>query len=450
MLPLLGLSGAALACTRLFRGYVSLSIRRSNLTLEIVASARRLTTLQGKMTAAKCDWKPNFVPVADTIAFTDDPKCLLRIVSYNILAQIVSLAYLPDYWVDTGKSRPEMKLWRGVVAQIWKNRSEAVVSRLLALDADLLCLQELDEYHTFYKEILDKAGYGSVYVQRGNKKKDGCGIFFKRTRVSLLSEEIIDYNVLVPPLPPGEKEVSDDEVEDGSGDEAAQKIGDLNDVRVRLKRDCVGILAAFKPLEAPDHVFVLANTHIFWQVDPVLMDVKLAQVHHLADSLVTFKSSIAQEQGVDPLVFVTGDFNSLPGDSVYKYLTSGTDLSDQPKALEEDVKVLEDKLVKLDVQSKEENTGEVKEWVVKIDQSSKFPLPTVSLYAYADEEPPFTNYTVTFVGTLDYILFVPSERLKPRTLLALPKPGALEVLGGLPNHNHPSDHLPIGCDFGLY
>lgn len=221
------------------------------------------------------------------------------------------------------------------------------------------------------------------------------------------------------------------------------------------------------------------------------MDVKLAQVHHLADSLVTFKSSIAQEQGVDPLVFVTGDFNSLPGDSVssslanscmldilvlmlegrilesmvcklvlrfestcvgqvYKYLTSGTDLSDQPKALEEDVKVLEDKLVKLDVQSKEENTGEVKEWVVKIDQSSKFPLPTVSLYAYADEEPPFTNYTVTFVGTLDYILFVPSERLKPRTLLALPKPGALEVLGGLPNHNHPSDHLPIGCDFGLY
>ncbi|BBN12907.1 hypothetical protein MPTK1_5g23890 [Marchantia polymorpha subsp. ruderalis] len=434
MLPLLGLSGAALACTRLFRGYVSLSIRRSNLTLEIVASARRLTTLQGKMTAAKCDWKPNFVPVADTIAFTDDPKCLLRIVSYNILAQAyVKSANFPH--------SPRSCLR-------WKNRSEAVVSRLLALDADLLCLQELDEYHTFYKEILDKAGYGSVYVQRGNKKKDGCGIFFKRTRVSLLSEEIIDYNVLVPPLPPGEKEVSDDEVEDGSGDEAAQKIGDLNDVRVRLKRDCVGILAAFKPLEAPDHVFVLANTHIFW--DPVLMDVKLAQVHHLADSLVTFKSSIAQEQGVDPLVFVTGDFNSLPGDSVYKYLTSGTDLSDQPKALEEDVKVLEDKLVKLDVQSKEENTGEVKEWVVKIDQSSKFPLPTVSLYAYADEEPPFTNYTVTFVGTLDYILFVPSERLKPRTLLALPKPGALEVLGGLPNHNHPSDHLPIGCDFGLY
>lgn len=40
--------------------------------------------------------------------------------------------------------------------------------------------------------------------------------------------------------------------------------GDLNDPYVRLKRDCVGIMAAFR-LKGPfDHVVILANTHLYW------------------------------------------------------------------------------------------------------------------------------------------------------------------------------------------
>lgn len=40
--------------------------------------------------------------------------------------------------------------------------------------------------------------------------------------------------------------------------------GDLNDPYVRLKRDCVGIMTAFR-LKGPfDHVVVVATTHLYW------------------------------------------------------------------------------------------------------------------------------------------------------------------------------------------
>jgi len=44
------------------------------------------------------------------------------------------------------------------------------------------------------------------------------------------------------------------------------KRGDPNDPRVRLKRDCVGLLAAFKLSDPCDHILIVANTHIYWQV----------------------------------------------------------------------------------------------------------------------------------------------------------------------------------------
>ena len=40
--------------------------------------------------------------------------------------------------------------------------------------------------------------------------------------------------------------------------------GDPNDPRVRLKRDCVGILAAFKFNGPSQQFLIVANTHIYW------------------------------------------------------------------------------------------------------------------------------------------------------------------------------------------
>lgn len=42
--------------------------------------------------------------------------------------------------------------------------------------------------------------------------------------------------------------------------------GDPNDPRVRLKRDCVGLMAAFKLNDPSHHLVIVANTHIYWYV----------------------------------------------------------------------------------------------------------------------------------------------------------------------------------------
>lgn len=79
----------------------------------------------------------------------------------------------------------------------------------------------------------------------------------------------------------------------------------------------------------------------------------------------------------------------------------------------------------------------------------KAPIPLRSVYASVRGEPPFTNYTPGFTGTLDYILFYPSDNIKPVSYLELPDSNASDIVGGLPNFSHPSDHLPIGTEFEI-
>ena len=77
-------------------------------------------------------------------------------------------------------------------------------------------------------------------------------------------------------------------------------------------------------------------------------------------------------------------------------------------------------------------------------------LPLHSIYASVQGEPAFTNCTPDFTGTLDYIFVSCLERIKAISLLELPTQESVEVVGGLPNNTHPSDHLPIGMDFAIH
>ncbi|KAF6168886.1 hypothetical protein GIB67_038383 [Kingdonia uniflora] len=85
--------------------------------------------------------------------------------------------------------------------------------------------------------------------------------------------------------------------------------------------------------------------------------------------------------------------------------------------------------------------------MLPVDNSGDLPMPLCSLHAFLGEEPLFTNCTPDFTNTLDYIFFAPSGRLKPLSCIELPGLKSPDVVGGLPNYYHPSDHLPIGCDF---
>ncbi|KAF9626750.1 hypothetical protein IFM89_038968 [Coptis chinensis] len=344
---------------------------------------------------------PKFKPL-DKYAKQNDNGNKFRIVSYNILAQVfVKSSYFPH------SPSPCLR---------WKARSQAVLTVLKSLESDFLCLQELDEYDCFYKEKLETDGYSSIYVQRSGQKRDGCGIFYKPNSAELLLEEKIEYNDLVDGISSCVSEHDVTQVT-GNGDDVPiegaplkkdpRDRGDPNDPRVRLKRDCVGIMGAFKLKDL--HVIVV-NTHLYW--DPELADVKLEQAKYLLLRLAQFKAIVANKLGCNASIVVCGDFNSTPGDQVYQYLVSGYSSS------------------------------------IPHDNAEDLPIPLCSVYAYdTGKEPPFTNCTPMFTNTLDYIFFSPSEQLEPVAVLELPEPESSEVAGGLPNYHHPSDHLPIGAEF---
>lgn len=187
--------------------------------------------------------------------------------------------------------------------------------------------QEVDEYDSFYKGNLERCGYSSLYIQRSGQKRDGCGIFFKHEKAELIIEDRIEYNDLVNSIQDDGcscEDKSEDGVTTASNDVESNKgsspkvtvtdRGDPNDPRVRLKRDCVGIMAAFKLKKPFHHVVIVANTHLYW--DPEWADVKLAQAKYLLSRLAQFKTLVAERFECTPSILLAGDFNSTPGDKV--------------------------------------------------------------------------------------------------------------------------------------
>ncbi|KAJ3681584.1 hypothetical protein LUZ60_014157 [Juncus effusus] len=332
-----------------------------------------------------------------------------RLVSYNILAQsYVKSSYFPH--------SPSACLK-------WRARSQAVLKHLKDFGADFLCLQELDEFNSFYKKNMESFGYSSVYIQRTGGKKDGCGILYKKSSAEMLLSEEIHYNDLVNQVEQSDNsttnEINNEEIDISKleiklelNKKKAAIRGDPNDPKVRLKRDCVGLMAAFKLNNNinNNNLVIIANTHIYW--DPEWADVKLAQVKYLLSRVSKFRENISRELSINTNklpVIITGDFNSIPGDQVYKYITS----------------------------------------------EEESPIKLYSLYGSNGGEPKFTNYTPGFTGTLDYIFL--SENIKNNnelltavSLLQIPGPTCEKITGGLPNCFYPSDHLPIGADFDYF
>ncbi|XP_024992001.1 carbon catabolite repressor protein 4 homolog 4 isoform X1 [Cynara cardunculus var. scolymus] len=346
---------------------------------------------------------PKFIPVeqSEITSVSKSDGFKFRVVSYNILAQVYVKSSKFPY-----SPAPCLK---------WKARSSVVLDVLKSLDADILCLQELDEYDNFYKEKVEKHGYSSIYIKRSGRKSDGCGIFYKHKKLELIVEERIDYNDLANLILDEPSRVEQKKALDTNNKEQGKTQGDLgdpNDPYVRLKRDCVGIMAAFKFKNPCQHYVIVANTHLYW--DPEWADVKLAQAKYLLSRVAQFKKMVSEKFECTPSVLIAGDFNSVPGDKVYEYLLSGGSM------------------------------------VVPLPECSEdVPVPLCSVYAYTRGEPPFTNCTPGFTGTLDYILFSPSEGIEPVGYLELPVAESPDVKGGLPNYYHPSDHLPIGADFAV-
>ena len=105
----------------------------------------------------------------------------LKVMSYNILASNLA-------GVDWHSHTIEEVL-------DFKYRGPRIVKEIVQANCDVVCLQELDQLE-FYTEQLSKHGYMLQQVTR-HVKTDGVGIAWKSDVLKKLSDQHIDFDLLV-------------------------------------------------------------------------------------------------------------------------------------------------------------------------------------------------------------------------------------------------------------
>ncbi|XP_075003150.1 protein angel homolog 2 isoform X3 [Calonectris borealis] len=172
---------------------------------------------------------------------------------------------------------------------IWTYRFPNILQEIKQLDADVLCLQEVqeDHYRTEIKSSLESLGYHCEYKMRTGRKPDGCAICFKTSKFSLISSNPVEFFRHDIPL---------------------------------LDRDNVGLVLLLQPRfhSKTNAAICIANTHLLY--NPRRGDIKLTQ---LAMLLAEIASVAPQKDGTFCPIIICGDFNSVPGSPLYRFIKEG-------------------------------------------------------------------------------------------------------------------------------
>ncbi len=323
-----------------------------------------------------------------------------RLVSYNLLAEIYA----------TQQVYPQCDFW----ALNWTYRRTNLIRELTESQGDIFCLQEVqaDAFHDFFQPLLSKNGYKGNYKSKTREsmgmvgKVDGCAIFWRETKFHLVESYAIEFNDCVHRV----------------AETMGRSTADDQQYRHRLCKDNIAQVTVLEAVKLPRAIscscICIVNTHLY--SNPECPDVKLWQTQALLQEVEHF----AAPRGL-PLV-ICGDFNSEPTSAVYELLeTSGVD-PNHPDLSNDPYSVLPD--------ASELVHG----------------LQLQSTYAYVlGAEPPYTNYTDMFKGTLDYI-WCTAPMLRPLAVTNVPTEEEIQRSGkSMPNVQASSDHILLSVDFLL-
>lgn len=157
----------------------------------------------------------------------------LSVLTWNILADVYVRANSYEYCDPS--------------ALQWSNRKHRVIEHLIRLDADILCLQEVEDA-TFFIERLNALGYDAVYAMRPKQKRDGCLTVWRRSLLRQVgTQTLVDFNQIGTALSLSSHE--------------RNNIGTIN-------------VLEFASGPSRGQKVVVANTHLYW--NPLQKDVALS------------------------------------------------------------------------------------------------------------------------------------------------------------------------------
>ncbi|XP_036926867.1 protein angel homolog 2 isoform X1 [Sturnira hondurensis] len=346
----------------------------------------------------------------------------------------------------------------------WSFRFPNILKEIKHFDADVLCLQEVqeDHYGTEIRPSLESLGYHCEYKIRTGKKPDGCAICFKHSKFSLLSVNPVEFYRPDVPL---------------------------------LDRDNVGLVLLLQP-KIPSGTcpaICVANTHLLY--NPRRGDIKLTQ---LAMLLAEISSVAHQKDGGFCPVVMCGDFNSVPGSPLYSFIkegklnyaglaigkVSGQEQSSRGQRIlsipiwPPNLGISQNCVYEVQQVPKVEKTDsdlmqtqlDETEVLVTAEKLSSylqhhFSLSSVYSHYFPDTGiPEVTTCHSRSAITVDYIFYSVGKEdaagppgtevalvggLKLLARLSLLTEQDLWTVNGLPNENNPSDHLPLLAKFRL-
>ncbi|XP_045487869.1 CCR4-NOT transcription complex subunit 6 isoform X1 [Pieris rapae] len=344
------------------------------------------------------------------------PTCIFTVMCYNVLCDKYATRQMYGYCPS----------W----ALEWDYRKKGILDEIRHYSADIISLQEVetDQFYNFFLPELKQDGYDGIFSPKSRAKTmaeserkyvDGCAIFFRSAKFSLVKEHLIEFNQLA----------------------MANSEGSDNMLNRVMPKDNIGLAALLKTKEAAwengenclptetsalSQPILVCTAHIHW--DPEFCDVKLIQTMMLSNELRSILDDSARTlrltgQKDNVQLLLCGDFNSLPDSGVVEFLSAGRVSADH-----RDFKAL------AYANYLRRMPGSDHEFTHNFKLAS----------AYSEDIMPYTNYTYDFKGIIDYI-FYSKQSMTPLGLLGpLSQDWFREhKVVGCPHPHIPSDHFPL-------
>ncbi|XP_032770542.1 protein angel homolog 2 isoform X1 [Rattus rattus] len=346
----------------------------------------------------------------------------------------------------------------------WSFRFPNILKEIKHFDADVLCLQEVqeDHYGTEIRPSLESLGYHCEYKMKTGRKPDGCAICFKHSKFSLLSVNPVEFCRRDIPL---------------------------------LDRDNIGLVLLLQPKipRAASPSICIANTHLLY--NPRRGDIKLTQ---LAMLLAEISNVAHRKDGSFCPIVMCGDFNSVPGSPLYSFIKEGKlnyeglaigkvsgqeqssrgqrilsipiwppNLGISQNCVYEAQQVPKVEKTDSDVTQAQQEKAEVPVPADKVSSHLQHGFSLSSVYSHYVPDtgvPEVTTCHSRSAITVDYIFYSAEKEdtargpgaevalvggLKLLARLSLLTEQDLWTVNGLPNEHNSSDHLPLLAKFRL-
>lgn len=234
-------------------------------------------------------WSPDVkerCPDASLGRFHFEP---LKVMSFNSLARS-----LVDYKYNDNNRR----------VMSWSSRKFAILDVISQANADVVCLQEIDqeEHENFFLAEFQDLGYASVYKKKKSPKLDGVCILYKESRFDCLFHKEVEFSV---------HDANYDKVQ-------VAVITALVDKTTRTEGN---------PGSPVKDLYIVANTHLLFNKNRG--DIKFAQLCAMLSAVKDAETKCIEHLGSDlaaqprPAIIMCGDYNFTPQSLLYHFLSNG-------------------------------------------------------------------------------------------------------------------------------